>query len=81
MSGELRVGQEVTYRRQKLKENQKELASENHQEIHGTAADNVTKERWYTSSIHKTPFSSRKHDNGESRAVFDEGGWPMQRER
>ena len=78
-SGGKQVCRELTHRRQKLKENEKELASKNHEEIYGGALNNVGEERGYTRSIHMAPFSSRKRDNEESHAVFGEGGWPMPR--
>ena len=74
MSGRERVGREVTHSRQKIKENHKQFAGKNHQEIDGGVLNNISEERLYTSSMYMTPFSSRKYDNEESRAVFDEGG-------
>ena len=74
MSGRERVRREVTHSRQKIKENHKQFAGKNHQEIDGGVLNNISEERLYTSSMYMTPLSSRKYDNEESRAVFDEGG-------
>ena len=45
MSGGERVGREVTHRCQELKENKKQLANKNHQEIDGGALNNIAEER------------------------------------
>ena len=74
MSGGERFGREVTNKLQKVKGNLKQLASKNHQEINGGILKNISEDRWYTNSMHNTPFSTRNRNNEESCTVFDEGG-------
>ena len=70
MSGKIPVGQKVTHRREELKENQKKVRSEDHQEVHGRISSDFVEKARYTASTCATPEFHRPHDNKESRGIL-----------